>query len=490
MKLLKDIIYRAGILEIVGSTNIAVEQICFDSREAGKFSLFIAVKGVSTDGHQYINDVVNNGAVAVVCEQFPEQLNEKVTYVRVSDSRKALGHIASNFYNHPSSKIKLIGVTGTNGKTTVATCLYELFTRMGYSCGLISTVCNKINQEEISATHTTPDAITLNRLLYQMVQKKCTFAFMEVSSHALDQGRVEAIEFRGAIFTNLTHDHLDYHKTFDHYLKSKKKLFDGLRENAFALVNSDDRNGKVMLQNTKGKKYTYSLKSASDHKARIIENGITGLFLNIDGTEVHTQLVGEFNAYNLLAIYSAAVLLGQDKMNTLTTLSTLHPVDGRFQIVRGPEGMTAVVDYAHTPDALENVLKTIRGIVKKEQQVITVVGCGGNRDKAKRPVMAKIAAMYSDKVILTSDNPRNESAEEIIREMKQGLDTDALVRALSITDRREAIQAACQLARKNDVILVAGKGHEKYQEVNGVKTPFDDVEEVKRIFDQLNKKER
>lgn len=482
MKLLKDILYRAGIEEIIGSTNIAVEQICFDSREAGKFSLFVAVKGTKSDGHQFIPDVIRNGAVAIVCEQLPGVIPEGITFVRVKDSKKALGNIASNYYDHPSSRLKLIGVTGTNGKTTVATCLYELFTRLGYSCGLISTVRNKVNQEEMPATHTTPDAVTLNRLLFHMVEKKCSYVFMEVSSHALDQGRVEGVEFRGAIFTNLTHDHLDYHKTFDHYIKSKKRLFDGLKESAFALVNADDRNGKVMVQNTKAKKYNYSLKSPSTYKGRIIENMISGLHINIDGTEVHTQLVGEFNAYNLLAIYGAGVILGVDKMNVLTTLSTLHPVEGRFQIIRGYDGVTGVVDYAHTPDALENVLKTIRGIVRNDQKVITVVGCGGNRDKAKRPVMAGMAARYSDKVILTSDNPRDEKPEEIIKEMKEGLTPEDMIRTISITDRKEAIQTAVQLAQKNDVILVAGKGHEKYQEANGVKTHFDDVEELTNIF--------
>lgn len=486
MKLLKDILYRAGIEEIIGSTNIAVEQISFDSRLIGKFTLFVAVKGTLTDGHQYIDQVVSRGAVCVVCEKLPETLNDKVTYVKVRDTKVALGNIASNFYDHPSSKIKLIGVTGTNGKTTVATSLYTLFTRLGFSCGLISTVRNMINTEEISSTHTTPDAITLNRLLYQMVHKKCTYAFMEVSSHALDQGRVEGLEFRGAIFTNISHDHLDYHGTFDHYLKSKKKLFDGLKEGSFALINTDDKNGKVMIQNCKAKKHTYSLKSATDFKAKIIENTITGLHLNINGTEIHTQLIGEFNAYNLLAIYGAGIIMGVDKMNVLTTLSTLSSVDGRFQIVKGPNGLTGIVDYAHTPDALENVLKTIREIIKHEQKIITVIGCGGNRDKAKRPLMAKVACQYSDRVILTSDNPRNEKPEDIISEMKTGLNTEDLIYTTSIVDRREAIQAAVQFAQKNDIVLVAGKGHEKYQEVNGVKTHFDDVEELITVFKTIS----
>lgn len=486
MKLLKDILYRAGIEEIIGSTNIAVEQISFDSRLIGKFTLFVAVKGTSTDGHHYIDQVISSGAVGIVCEKLPEILNDKVTYVKVRDTKIALGNIASNFYDHPSSKIKLIGVTGTNGKTTVATSLYTLFTRLGFSCGLISTVRNMINTEEISSTHTTPDAITLNRLLYQMVHKKCTYAFMEVSSHALDQGRVEGLEFRGAIFTNITHDHLDYHGTFDHYLKSKKKLFDTLKDGSFALINADDKNGKVMIQNCKAKKHTYSLKSATDFKAKIIENAITGLHLNINGTEIHAQLIGEFNAYNLLAIYGAGIIMGVDKMNVLTTLSTLSSVDGRFQLVKGPNGITGIVDYAHTPDALENVLKTIREIIKHEQRIITVIGCGGNRDKAKRPLMAKVACQYSDRVILTSDNPRNEKPDDIISEMKTGLNTEDLVYTTSIVDRREAIQAAVHFAQKNDIVLVAGKGHEKYQEVNGVKTHFDDVEELITVFKTIS----
>lgn len=488
MKLLKDILYRAGIEEIIGSTNIAIEQICFDSRLAGKFCLFVAVKGTATDGHQYIDQVIKAGAVAIVCENLPLELDPKIAYVRVKNTQKALGNIASNFFDHPSSKLKLIGVTGTNGKTTVATSLYNMFSKLGYSCGLISTVRNKVNLEEISATHTTPDAVAINRLLYQMVEKKCTYAFMEVSSHALDQGRVEGLEFRGAVFTNLTHDHLDYHGTFDHYIAAKKKLFDGLKEGAFALINADDRNGKVMVQNCKAKKYTYGLKSPADYKGKVVENAVSGLFMNLNGTEVHTHFVGEFNAYNLLAIYGAGVILGVDKMNVLTTLSTLTAVDGRFQIVQGADGITGIVDYAHTPDALENVLKTIRGIVKHDQKIITVVGCGGNRDKQKRPVMAKVAVNYSDRVILTSDNPRNEKPEDIIGDMKNGLEAGDMMKVTTIIDRREAIVAAGQFAQKNDIILVAGKGHEKYQETNGVKTHFDDVEELTNLFKELSKK--
>lgn len=487
MKLLKDILYRAGIEEVMGSTNIAIENLCIDSREVTRFSLFIAMRGTVNDGHQFIEQAVTNGAIAVVCEEYPLNLVTGITYVKVKSTKKTLGNIASNFYDHPSSKLKLIGVTGTNGKTTVATVLYDLFTKLGYSCGLISTIYYKINQEEIPASHTTPDAITLNRLLYQMVEKKCAYCFMEVSSHALDQGRVEGIEFKGGIFTNITHEHLDYHKTFDNYLRAKKKLFDMLKESSFALVNADDKNARIMVQNTRARIVTYALKSTTDYKAKIIENHIGGLLLMIDSTELYVRFIGDFNAYNLLAVYAAALLLGQDKMNVLTTLSTLSPPDGRFQIVRGPHGITAIVDYAHTPDALENVLQTIRSMVRHEQKIITVIGCGGNRDKTKRPLMAKVAARLSDKVIFTSDNPRNEKPEEIIAEMKAGLDTSETLKVISITDRKEAIQQACLMAATNDVLLIAGKGHEKYQEVNGLKIHFDDVEEINQAFKLIDK---
>lgn len=485
MKLLRDIVYRAGIIEIQGSGNIAIEHICMDSRKVSKFSLFIAVRGTQVDGHDFIDTAIEKGAVAIVCEKLPTQLVENITYVLVQDAAVALGQIAANFYDHPSKKLKLVGVTGTNGKTTVASLSYELFTKMGFSCGLLSTIQNKIRGEVMPATHTTPDAISLNALLHEMVKKGCTHAFMEVSSHALVQKRVEGVQFYGAVFTNITHDHLDYHGTFRNYLDAKKILFDQLSEEAFALVNNDDKHADYLLQNTEAKKCTYSLKSVSTYKARIVENQIQGLVLNIDGTEVWTQLIGEFNAYNLLAVYAIGVLLKQDKMNVLTTLSTLKSVEGRFQIVRGVRGITAIVDYAHTPDALENVLSTIRNIVENDQKVITVVGCGGNRDKEKRPVMAKVAANYSDRVILTSDNPRNEEPQTILNEMKAGLDTKDLLKSMSILDRREAILTACSLAGENDVILIAGKGHEKYQEVNGERTHFDDIEEVTIAFNLL-----
>jgi UDP-N-acetylmuramoyl-L-alanyl-D-glutamate--2,6-diaminopimelate ligase len=485
MKLLKDILYKSGLIELHGNNNIAIESICFDSREATKLSCFVAVKGTQVDGHQFIDEVITKGAVAIVCEKLPDVLQDNVSYVLVGDTQKALGNIAANFYDHPSKELKLVGITGTNGKTTIASGLYNLFTKMDVKCGLISTVKIVIDKDIFPASHTTPDAISLNKTLREMVNRKCSLCFMEVSSHALAQGRVESIEFKGAVFTNLTHDHLDYHGSFDQYLKAKKMLFDGLKENAFALSNADDKNGKVMLQNCKANKHYYSLRNIADFKTRIIENSISGLQLSIDHTEVWAQFIGEFNAYNLTAIYGTAVLLGIDKMNALTTLSTLEPVDGRFQIVKGPNGITGIVDYAHTPDALQNVLNTIRDIGKKEQRVITVVGCGGNRDKTKRPVMAKVAAGLSDKVVITSDNPRNEDPEQIIKEMKDGLDLDDMIKTILITDRRDAIEAGCKLAAPHDVILIAGKGHETYQEIKGVKHHFDDVEELTQAFKKI-----
>lgn len=485
MKLLKDILYKSGLIEIQGNNNTAIENICFDSRLVTKLSCFIAIKGTQSDGHDFIPEVIKKGAVAIICEKLPEQLHEGISYVKVSDTKKALGNIAANFYDHPSKELKLVGITGTNGKTSIATGLYNLFTKLDVKCGLISTVKIVIDREILPATHTTPDAISLNKTLREMVDKKCKMCFMEVSSHALDQGRVEGIEFKGAVFSNITHDHLDYHKTFEHYLKSKKLLFDGLKDSAFALSNADDKNGKIMLQNSKANKHYYALRNIADFKTRIIENNIAGLQLSIDHTEVWAKFIGEFNAYNLTAIYGTAVLLGIDKMNALTTLSTLEPVDGRFEIVKGPKEITGIVDYAHTPDALQNVLNTIRDIVKKEQKVITIIGCGGNRDKTKRPVMAKVATGLSDRVIITSDNPRNEDPEQIIKEMKEGLDLDDMIKTLTITDRREAIVAACKLAGNNDVILLAGKGHENYQEIQGVKHHFDDVEELTNAFKNI-----
>ncbi len=475
MKLLKDILYKAGLVEVVGSTNVAIMSITFDSRKVEKDSLFVAVKGSLSDGHKYIDDTISKGAIAILCEEIPENLNEKITYIKVKDTTAALGVVASNFYGNPSESLKLVGVTGTNGKTTTVTLLFNLFKKLGYKVGLLSTVKNQINNDVIPATHTTPDAIQLNALLRQMVDKGCTHCFMEVSSHAVVQNRIAGIHFQGGVFSNITHDHLDYHKTFEEYIKAKKKFFDMLGSDAFALTNKDDANGDVMLQNTKATKKTYSLRSMADFKCKVVENQFSGLLLNIDNNEVWTKLIGSFNAYNLLAVYATAVLLKEDKTNVLTTLSSLSSVEGRFQYVRTDNGIIGIVDYAHTPDALLNVLKTIADIRSGNEQVITVVGCGGDRDAAKRPVMAKIACELSNKVILTSDNPRSEDPEAIIKEMQSGVDAVNNKKTISITDRSEAIKTACSYAKQGDIILVAGKGHEKYQEIKGVKHDFDDM---------------
>lgn len=483
MKLLKDILYKCSIVEVVGNTNVAVTAITFDSRKIEKYSLFVAVKGVAVDGHQYIAKAIEAGSIAIVCEELPTELNEAVTYVKVKDSSVALGYLSCNFYDNPSTKLKLVGVTGTNGKTTITSLLFSLFRGLGYNVGLLSTVKNQINNDVIPATHTTPDAVQLNALLAQMVEKGCTHAFMEVSSHSLVQHRVTGIEFAGAVFSNLTHDHLDYHKTFEAYRDAKKMLFDQLPEGAFALVNVDDKNGMFMLQNTKALKRTYSQKSISDFKVKIIENHFSGLFLNIDGTDVWTKLIGSFNAYNILAVYAVGVLLKENKINLLTTVSNLNSVVGRFQYIRSTNGIMAIVDYAHTPDALENVLNTIKDIRTNNEQVITVVGCGGDRDPFKRPIMAKIACEYSNKVILTADNPRGEDAQAIIEEMKVGVDPVGARKVLSIVDRKEAIRTAIALATKGDIILVAGKGHENYQEIKGIKYPFDDMEVLKELLE-------
>lgn len=476
MKLLKDILYKAGIIEVMGSTNIAITALSFDSRKIEKDSLFIAIKGTLSDGHKYIDDTINKGAIAILCEELPEAINDKVTYIKVKDTSAALGIIAGNFYDNPSEKIKLVGITGTNGKTTTVTLLFSLFKKLGYKVGLLSTVKNQINNDIIPATHTTPDAIQLNALLRQMIEKGCTHCFMEVSSHAVVQNRIAGIHFSGAVFTNITHDHLDYHKTFDEYIKAKKKFFDGLGSDAFALTNKDDVNGQIMLQNTKALKRSYSLRSMADFKCKVVENQFSGLLLNIDNQEVWSKLIGSFNAYNLLAVYATAILLKEDKTNVLTTLSTLSSVEGRFQYIRNNNGVVGIVDYAHTPDALQNVLKTIADIRTGNEQVITVVGCGGDRDAAKRPIMAKIAGDLSTKVILTSDNPRSEEPEAILKEMQAGVDAVNFKKTISITDRSEAIKMACSIANDGDIILIAGKGHEKYQEIKGVKHPFDDME--------------
>jgi len=485
MKLLKDIIYKAGIEEIIGSTQVAIEKICFDSRLVEKFSLFIAVSGTQVDGHQFIEKAINDGAIAVVCEIFPDVINEKISYIKVKSSSAALGIIASNFYDNPSSEIKLVGITGTNGKTTTATLLHDLFTQLNYKCGLLSTVVNKIGTTEIASTHTTPDAIQLNALLRYMISEDCEYCFMEVSSHAIHQNRIAGVDFVGGIFTNITHDHLDYHKTFDEYIKAKKHFFDCLPETAFAIVNKDDKNGMVMLQNTKAYKHSYALKSMSDYSCKVIESDFTGMLLNIDGNEVWTKLIGQFNAYNLLAIYSTALLLGQDKISVLTAISKLVSVEGRFQYLKSANNISGIVDYAHTPDALKNVLKTINDIRTGNEQVITLVGCGGDRDKSKRPIMAKIACELSDKIILTSDNPRSENPEEIIKDMRQGVDGIYFKKVLAIVNREEAIRTACSLANDGDVILIAGKGHEKYQEIKGEKHPFDDMQILKETFELM-----
>ena len=485
MKLLKDILYKAGIEEIIGSTQMAIEKISFDSRQIEKFSLFVAVSGTQVDGHQFIEKAINDGAIAIVCERLPEETNDKITYVRVKSSAAALGTIASNYFDNPSSEIKLVGVTGTNGKTTTATLLHDLYTNLGFKAGLLSTVVNKIGSEEIASTHTTPDAIQLNGLLRYMIAEGCEYCFMEVSSHAIHQHRIAGVDFTGAVFTNITHDHLDYHKTFDEYIKAKKKFFDDLNENAFALVNKDDKNGEVMVQNTKAQKLTYALKSMADFTCKVVENDFSGMLLNIDGNEVWTKLIGKFNAYNLLAIYSTAVLLGQEKLTVLTAISNLISVDGRFQYVKSTNNVAGIVDYAHTPDALKNVLKTINDIRTGNEQLITLVGCGGDRDKEKRPIMAKIACELSDKIILTSDNPRTEDPEAIIKDMRQGVDGIHFKKVLAITNREEAIRTACSLAQSGDVILIAGKGHEKYQEINGEKLPFDDLQLLKETFEIL-----
>lgn len=487
MKLLKDILYKAGIIEVVGSTNVAITAISFDSRKVEKDSLFVAVKGTLSDGHKYINDTLSKGAIAVLCEEFPAEINEKATYIKVKDTTAALGIVAANFYDNPSEKIKLVGVTGTNGKTTTVTLLFNLFKKLGYKVGLLSTVKNQINNDVLAATHTTPDAVQLNALLRQMIEKGCTHCFMEVSSHAVVQNRIAGVHFTGAVFTNITHDHLDYHKTFDEYIKAKKKFFDGLTPDAFALTNKDDANGAVMLQNTRAAKRTYSLRGMADFKCKVIENQFSGLLLNIDNQEVWSKLIGSFNAYNLLAVYATAILLKEEKTNVLTTLSTLSSVEGRFQYVRTENGVIGIVDYAHTPDALMNVLKTINDIRTGNEKVITVVGCGGDRDAAKRPIMAKIACDMSNKVILTSDNPRSEDPDAIIKEMQTGVDAVNRKKTISMTDRSEAIKAACSYALPGDIVLIAGKGHEKYQEIKGVKHPFDDMlvlQENLKLFDK------
>ena len=479
---LKDILYKVSLTSSYGDMSVDVKGICFDSRKVRPGFLFIAIKGTQSDGHEYIAKAIELGAIAVVCEKLPDTVTDKITFASVKNSGQALGIIASNFFGNPSEKMKLTGVTGTNGKTTVATLLYKLFTTLGHRSGLISTVENRIVDQVIPSTHTTPDPIQLNELLRRMLEEKCTHVFMEVSSHAIDQERIAGLKFVGALFTNITHDHLDYHLTFENYIKAKKKYFDELGSDAFALVNADDKRGMVMMQNTKATKYSFGLKKMVDFKAKIITNSIEGLELELAGKTVWFKLIGDFNAYNLLAVYGAAVLLGEDSDEVLVKLSSLSGAVGRFELVLPGSKKIAIVDYAHTPDALKNVLETIAQFRSGNEQVITVVGCGGNRDRTKRPMMASIACRLSDKVVLTSDNPRDEDPIEIIKEMQTGVMPTEARKTLIIADREEAIKTACMMAKEKDIILVAGKGHETYQEIKGVKYPFDDREVVERML--------
>lgn len=478
MKLLRDILYRVGLEEVFGATNIAITSVAFDSRKVEKHSLFVALSGTEVDGHDYISLAIEAGAIAIVCERVPETAVEKVTYIKVNNSKTALGFIAANFYNNPSQELKLIGVTGTNGKTTVATLLYELFQNLDKKSGLLSTVKIKIGKEEHPATHTTPDQLSINKYLRLMVDAGCKYAFMEVSSHGLDQERVAGLHFVGAAFTNITHDHLDYHKTFNNYIRTKKRLFDALPSTAFALLNADDKHHVVMTEHCKAKVQTFGLRNPADFKTKIIEAQIDGMLLKINEHEFWTRLIGNFNAYNITAVYAIAILLGQDQLQVLTTLSTMHSVRGRFEYLKAKNGTLGIVDYAHTPDALQNVLETIADVNSAKVQVITVVGCGGDRDRTKRPEMARIAADMSNRVLLTSDNPRSEDPEAILDEMEAGLNPVHKAKTLRITDRAQAIKAACQLAQPGDIILVAGKGHETYQEIKGVKHAFDDMQHL------------
>ncbi len=486
MRKLTEILINCDVLSSKGNMNVAIDQIIFDSRKAKSGSLFVAVKGTQVDGHSFISNVIEQGCKTILSEVEIEVPSD-VTLVVVKDTSFVLGVTASNFYDNPSDKLKLVGVTGTNGKTTIVTLLHKVFSDLGYKVGLLSTVVNKIGNTEIPSTHTTPDQVSLNALLDQMVVEGCEFCFMEVSSHSVVQHRISGLTFTGGVFTNITHDHLDYHGTFKAYIKAKKGFFDALGKDAFALTNSDDKNGMVMLQNTLAHKSSYAMKTPADFKVKIIENQFSGLVLTIDGQEVWTKLLGSFNAYNLLAVYAVAVLLEQDKIETLTVISKLDAVVGRFQQVRSKSGITAIVDYAHTPDALENVLQTVASIRTKNETVYTIVGCGGDRDTTKRPKMAAVACELSDKVIITSDNPRSENPEDIIAQMMEGVEGQHYKKTLSITDREQAIKTACAMAEPNDIILIAGKGHETYQEIKGVKYPFDDLQIVTNLFEKLEK---
>jgi len=481
---LKKLLGAIQATKVVGASEIEITGVNIDSRQVAPGHLFMAMRGTQTDGHAYIAAAIEKGAMAVLCEEMPTEQVAGITYIVVSDSEEAVGKVATTFYGNPTSKLKLVGVTGTNGKTTIATLLYDTFRYFGHKVGLLSTVCNYIDAEAVPTEHTTPDPITLNCLLNRMVQAGCEYAFMEVSSHSIAQKRISGLAFAGGIFTNLTRDHLDYHKTVENYLKAKKLFFDELPKEAFSLTNIDDKNGLVMTQNTRSKVYTYSLRNLSDFKGRVLESHFEGMLLEFNNREVAVQFIGRFNASNLLAVFGAAVLLGKQEEEVLVALSTLHPVAGRFDTIRSPQGYTAIVDYAHTPDALINVLNAIHGVLEGKGKVITVVGAGGNRDKGKRPIMAKEAARESDRVIITSDNPRFEEPQDIINDMMAGLDANDKKKTLCIADRREAIRTACMLAEKGDVILVAGKGHENYQDVKGVKHHFDDKEELKIMMNQ------
>ena len=487
MKLLKDILYKVSVNAVYGDTNIEISQIIFDSRKVQKGDLFVAQKGVSVDGHLYIEKAINLGATSIICEELPANRKENITYIQVEDSNTTLAIIASNFYDNPSSKLTLVGVTGTNGKTTIASLLYELFKRAGYKTGLLSTVKVLVDRTEFKATHTTPDSVTINQYLDQMVSAGVDYCFMEVSSHGIHQKRTEGLSFSGGIFTNLSHDHLDYHNSFAEYRDVKKSFFDSLPKSAFALTNIDDKNGNIMLQNTKAKKRTYALKTLADYKAKIIEKSFSGTLLSINGTEVWTKLIGNFNASNLLAIMGTADELGLDKLEVLTIISELESVSGRFEYVVSENGVIAIVDYAHTPDALKNVLETINDIRTDNEKLITVVGCGGDRDKTKRPKMAHIASQLSTQAIFTSDNPRTENPETILEEMEAGVTPENYKKTLTISDRRQAIKTACKFSDTGDILLIAGKGHEAYQEINGERFHFDDLEEVTHCFNLLKK---
>jgi UDP-N-acetylmuramoyl-L-alanyl-D-glutamate--2,6-diaminopimelate ligase len=485
---LQDILYKVNIKSVYGSTAVEVSDVQLDSRKVKKDSLFVAVKGAVADGHLFIDKAIEAGAAAIVHEQQVINKKEGVVYVQAENSAAAAGYIAHNFFDQPSEKLKIVGITGTNGKTTIATLLYKLFTSLGYKCGLLSTVQNHIGDRVLEATHTTPDAISLNALLKQMVDEECTHVFMENSSHAIHQHRSTGLHFTGAIFSNITHDHLDYHKTFDEYIRVKKSFFDNLSSFAFAISNADDKRGEVMLQNTNAKKYFYSLRTMADFKGKLLENSLTGLVMTVNDQEVHFRLIGEFNAYNLLAVYGAAICMGEDKQEVLRCLSVLTGAEGRFDyIVSAKERIIGIVDYAHTPDALLNVLATIKKLRKGIEQVITVVGCGGDRDKTKRPIMGEVACEHSDKSIFTSDNPRSEDPLEILKDMEAGLGSAARRKFISIADRREAIKTAISLAKPEDIVLIAGKGHEKYQDIKGVKNHFDDKEVLKEMFELLGK---